>query len=725
MEEASTLYDLYLGDIATMQGYRCSNHSRQTAPLLASKFSTGEAGETDLDLFKSKSVSDFAGGMFQRTWDDDQKVARAFGFYNKQDDQLYPTPPALAMGGTLPSAPYSFLAKAENELYSFVAYGYQSVGNIHNKLYVATRASVIAGTPTFVEVTSLPNAIKSSTTGVSALITGLCFHKGYLYVSGATTDPSWGTSFHNYRYNIELDTWQDIGSFGVLMFTVRGLLFMLGYNSDILSVTNETIAGNATYTVLDYVGLTNSLNGIASEAVELNGAGWIAKPEGLYRFDGVKAALVVKQKIQYLTVFNNTLYYASGNWLYKFDGTTITKLQYFGTTERITGMSATPDFLLIQTIITELNSYSEQDSPTKLSGANALLRTYTYDGNAIFQIMEKTIAYNSAALTQSTPFYVGGCIFTLARNTSNEVWYMQTAAIFTPAAVTTDSKLEFTLSEHDANFTNILKTLEALEARYNDLATNDVITFKYQLYDGKSWGSWVTAGTITPTTDQKIELTDKTNKLYKRARVFASVALTTNSPMKLKGASIRFTVQPRTRWRWRTLLKAEGNSALEDRQGNPIVTDANAISNTVLKAIRQKTPLFLFSPDYGFVKTSINSSAKVFVVKGQPAIYKDPYNEYPLCSVYNGTAWEVLRVTDVVYDSGADETTITVLERGYYGVTPATIPAGAEFHVAYKVFVTNLINDNPILQPETYNQQPTTAESQMQREFLVEITETN
>jgi hypothetical protein len=83
----------------------------------------------------------------------------------------------------------------------------------------------------------------------------------------------------------------------------------------------------------------------------------------------------------------------------------------------------------------------------------------------------------------------------------------------------------------------------------------------------------------------------------------------------------------------------------------------------------------------------------------------------------------VLRVSGVSYNGGTDETTITVLERGYYGVTPGTVNADAEFHLCYKVYVTRVLRDAPVLDTNTYNEQDPSGESQIQREFLIELTE--
>ena len=61
-------YDILLGDHTGLHGYRVRSITRDSAPLIAPRFSTGAQSQTDLDLLKSKSLDNFAGGMFQREW---------------------------------------------------------------------------------------------------------------------------------------------------------------------------------------------------------------------------------------------------------------------------------------------------------------------------------------------------------------------------------------------------------------------------------------------------------------------------------------------------------------------------------------------------------------------------------------------------------------------------------------------------------------------------------
>lgn len=702
----TSAYDVYIGGISTIQGYRCKSLLRDTAPIIAPKFASGAAGQTDLDLLKSASVDNLAGGMFQRTHVDPQKVARAVGFYNSFDENFYPTLPTSSASGTPQTG--TVICKTESESYAFVNYYQRSGGASYN------------GISKFVGNVASSLTVPAALYGVAAQtqVSGLCLHKGFLFLAAS---PGGGTfvDTNSQRYDIAANTWQDIGGFVSQFFTLRGGLYAINRLSQVFSVTNELIAGAANYTVLAAVGGTDVS---VQQAVEFNGAAWVTKPDGLYRFDGLSCIKVLTLYAQKLTVWNGALFFMVGKWLYRFDGTNVTKLQYF--TDTINSISCDSQYLFLQSWVT--TSYI--DSP-KLPTSTGFARIYAYDGVAWTICLEKDITpetsfdhvlvYSNNYLLYSQPEFSG------AAWDNNQLFPVNLANIFTSSAVASTSQIDITSSEHDDGFPNIYKSLEVVEVDYSGLVNGDVITVKYQLYDGKTWGSWITAGVINfASATPYLEITDLSNKLYKRVKINAYVStMTAASTLSVKGLSWRYSLQPRMRWRWQIQFMAEGNNNVSDRNNTLIAADSNYFTNHVLKTAKQKTPIFMFSPDYGKIDVTVNSAALTFVVLGQIPLYTDPYSEYQLCAVLNASGvWEIMRVATAVYSSGTDKTTVTVVERGYYGVTPASLNANAEFHLAYKVYVTRVLRDQPILDDTTYAEQ-TSGESQLQREFLLEITE--
>lgn len=709
---ANSAYDIYLGDVSSLQGYRLRSLLRDSAPLIASRFSTGQQGQTDLDLLKSSSVDSLAGGMFQRLHVDPTKVARAVGVFNKYDENFYPTiPSSAALTGGLNTGYYPIL-KAESEIYTFVMGGSFGAGTWYNALRRVNKSD-----STFTSIT-LPAALASNAVGYA---TGMCLHKNYLFV---LTQTATGAGVAHYRYDLDAGTWQDLGvGSGVIVASMRGILYGINYQSTIYNITSET-ATTAVTTALDTVGSANSTSQPV-DMKEFNGALWIAKPDGLYRFDGIKAVKVLPLVTSYLHIFNGAMYFVAGGWLYRFDGGNVQKVQFFGTLETVAplGITSNSDYLFVQTN-SLTSAYSSGD---KAQAASGLRRIYAYDGASWQMINETGVSLGSSYITALV--YVGTHLYDMWANYlvaswDNLYYRYDLANLFSSAAVTTSSTIDITTSEFDAGFPNVYKALEVIEPLYNGLIVGDVITTKYQYYDGKVWSAWIAAPNISSTTSNVLEITDATKKLFKRIKINVVLTPAAASTATLKGVAWRYTLQPRNRWRWQVNIIAAGTPVIQDRNGTAPTTQANALANAVTKSVKQKTPLFMLTPDYGIVKAGISAAALTFIVKGQPAIYTDPYSEYPLCAVLNSSGvWEVLRVSAVSYVGGAtNETTITVLERAYYGVTPATINANAEFHLAFKVYITRLLRDQPILDDATYNEQ-TSGESQLQREFLIELTE--
>lgn len=708
-------YDLYLGDKSSISGYRVRNLIRDSAPLVAPRFSSGAQGQTDLDLLKSTSVDDFVGGMFKRDWTDSTMCARMVGIYNPYNAMLYPsfapTPYiTTALDTGMP------VAKAEDETLAFIAFAEYITGTGYvSKLFKIDR-NTTSGELT--EIT-LPTAFTSS---AGYQITGLEIHGGYLYIAAS----AYGSSVTNHRMKLDTEAFVNITATGTLFAELRGVLYLINQASNIYTVTNEFAAGAATYTKIDTVGRTDYSN-TATDMIEFNGALWIAKPDGLFRFDGVKAVKVIKANIRQLCEYNGAIYYVNKQWLYKFDGTNVTKLQFFGYGETFDYLSlaSNQDYLFFETYVP---SGTFQSLPDKAGSANARRRLYSYDGVG-FSIVKETEMTGLYKAPLTAVFYCNNMIleiFCLAQSVSDtapwDIFYnvFDLNNAFSASAITSSAVLEVSTSEFDAGYPNIYKSANVFEIALTGIIAGDSLAVTYQIFDGKTWGSWNTLGTITSTTDNKIEIVDDTKMLFKRIKFNIIATLATGSTLALKGVSLRWTLQPRLRWRWQGTLAAHG-VAIIDRLGAVTTQTANALNNLITKSIKSKTPLYMLTPDYTVVKTTANSAATTIVLQGELPFYTDPYLEYPLIAIKNASdVWEILRVLTVTYAS--DQTIITVAERAYLGITAAELTAGKEVHLCHRVYVTRLIRDSVELNDEIYDEQ-TLKNTQLQREFNVELTE--
>lgn len=702
----NSAYDIYLGDKSNLQGYRLRSLVRDSAPLIASKFSSGEQGQSDLDLLKVKTWKSCKGGMFQRDWVDDEKGARVRGFYNMYDENLYPIPAwsTLSSPATYLGSSHSVTAKCTAYNSTYVAHREGATNKLHKIAANGTVTNIV-----------LPAAISGSTIP----ITDLSFHKGYVFICGSNASGF----FNNHRYNVSAGTFQDITGAVRLWSVLRGVLYGISITTNVFSTTNEEAAGAATYNLVKTVGHSDTTNNLPSAFVEFNGAIWAATPQALFRFDGMDSVTILKQNVSYLTAYNGSLYYVLDGWLYRFDGTSIERLQYFGTSELVVGMSVTGDYLTILCQISTQGKYAGSDSDGTID-----YRVYSWDGVGFQLIFEEDTVQAIGDITSVGTLML---LSTVANGLfSYGYMYVDFSKRFIPT--TTGGgvwSLEATTSQFDAGFPNVFKSLEFIEVDFNDLHANDTLTIAYQYFNGLDWSAWITLGTMS-TTNNRIEVVEtgsivKLAKAFK-VRAFWNTPIGTSSSFSLKDISLYYTLQPRPRWRWQLGINAGGVDplmGLKDRNGTKITNDANELTNLITKSIKSKTPVFMLAPDYGIIKTTVNSAATSFIVKGQIPLYTDPYNEYPLCAVKNASGvWELFRVATISYASGPDETTVTVKERGYQGITAASLNANAEFHLAYKVYVTKLLRDATILDDNTYNEQ-STGESQLKRIFDLEITE--
>ena len=717
-------YDLYLGDKSSISGYRVRNLIRDSAPLVAPRFSSGAQGQTDLDLLKSTSVDDFVGGMFKRDWTDSTMCARMVGIYNPYNAMLYPSfaPTAYTSSALTTGHPRSMTSYpapvAEDETKSFLSVAdiYTGAGTSNvSKLYKVDRNT----TSKVLTAITLPTAF---TTGATDIIGSIVIHGNSLFIAAGTV------SCH--RMNIATQAFQDLSMTGEIFGTLRGILYLINGISDLYTVTNEFAAGAATATKIDTVGRVGT-DYRPMKMVEFNGALWIAKPEGLFRFDGVKSVQVLKTRCDYLTEFNGALYYMNKQWLYKFDGTNVTKLQYFGYSEPIVSMSSNQDYLFLETYISAGGFTANIDKGSATPGTgDGVRRLYSYDGVG-FAIIKET---SMSGLYYDADVYLLYCnnmifeIYHVAQDAGATPFYnifynrFELDKAFTSSAITSDAKLDITTSEFDAGYPNILKSANVFEVTHTGMITGDSLVVTYQVFNGKTWSSWHTLGTITSTTDNKIEITDDTKMLFNRIKFNVTATLAASSTLALKGVSLRWTLQPRLRWRWQGVLAAYGASIV-DRLGDATTATANTLNNLITKSIKSKTPIYMLTPDYTVVKTTTNAAATTIVLQGELPFYTDPYLEYPLIAIKNASdVWEILRVLTVTYASATDQTTIAVAERGYLGIVAAELTAGKEVHLCHRVYVTRLIRDSVELNDEIYDEQAL-KNTQLQREFNVELTE--
>lgn len=344
--------DLFIDQIPVM----VDDYSRSSGDDLVARFGSAEQGETNLDMLKAQTQKSFAGGMFQRVFDDPERVSTLEGgYYNEADSKLY-----FALNEAGSQALSSF-----DEITAYAVHD--------DKIFVAVRANIpYPGMPwtnalyafydndqTWRRITSLPAAIANS----QHKITSMVVHRDRLFLSGNSQPDSFsiagfgifrlentggdgtGTTFVRIRQG----AWRLLASF-------RDTFYAIGSNG-LWSHTKEFQAGTdqAVGTRIKGVGNYYTWRHTTNFMREFNGALWVGKMDGLFRFDGVDVVKVLdyantqmNDNFMFGEVWNGRLYYFNGLKFYRFDGVNIEFLADFSSvTDQVFGVSAAADRIMI------------------------------------------------------------------------------------------------------------------------------------------------------------------------------------------------------------------------------------------------------------------------------------------------------------------------------------------------------------------------------------------
>ncbi|CAB4155613.1 hypothetical protein UFOVP667_13 [uncultured Caudovirales phage] len=705
-------YDIYLGNIGEMQGYKTSAFIRDAAPLIAPRFGSAANGQTDLDLSKIATMSDVEGGMFQQYWEDNKKALRVRGIYNPVNKRLHPTLPSQSTTGY---TSYTGTQTATAEVSGFGTSFFATRDGSTNKIHRIDSAGVVT-------TLTLPAAISGST----CPITGLSLHKQYLFISGMDSTT---VTFNLHRMDLAALSFQDLG--GAFRHTrpLNGVLYGIQSESDFYVITNETIAGAATYTYVKRYGVGSSQISPVRDFVEYNGALYFSKAEGIYRYDGVDARLIIPIYGSLLTVFNGSMYFMSKNWLYEYSGQSLKKLQYFGLGSYIVSMSVIADWLAIlsQPANTSYSFGGQDDDATYDS------RIYIYDGAGI-TVFNERIAL--AGFPRGTSLsHAGDNLYVLS--VSNVTWASSIAkynfADVYKKALNSNQGPQVVTSEFDAGFPDVYKSFEGVDVGFDQYLNTETIKVEYAL-DGSS--SYTTLRTLQSVGAGPLYENDKSfieakDIVFKTIKIRVTMNTPLNSYMTLGPVSISYTLQPRYRNRWQVTFPINGNDQtviIDDGTGTSITRVANETTFALSELTAQKNKAYMLVPDYGRVKTAMNTTDNELKIKGHflwhPTVEsQDSILDYPLIAVKLASGdWYFQRVRQGYYDAGLDETVLYFGPRDYLGQTPAAIAAEAEVRQAFPVFVTRLIRDNLVIDDTTVNE-AVTGESQYERSIVLEITE--
>lgn len=679
---------------------------------------TSTRGETDLDSTLHHTFDLTAG--FNKLFTEENQNYRVFGHYNELDGTLYPSLSwsTFSTGSSYLGSNAWWSAKCTTHMASYVAFR----ENGTNKLYRVTASGVTAVT--------LPAAIS----GASVEITSLLFHKGYLWVAGENSS----NYFNLHRYNIAANTWQDVSGYGVFWFKLRDNLYHINRTSGIYLGSNLESSGSASWTLLKIAGASNPTTDLPVAALDWNGAAWIAKRSGLYRFDGVDVVQIFDFYPQYLTPYNGALYFVTNGYLYRFNGSLLEKIQYFGSADQVTDLQMHLDRLYIMTV---------PDTATyKFSGSSndgtVDTRIFEFDGvhfRVIDEVDESAAVFKLASVGNLLLVLLGS-----STSTSSGVRYYDFSKRY-QATTAGAVKSYIITADYDGDLPNITKLLRRVQVDLDNPASTDQVTLQMQRYLDGDWSSWSSVFTLTPSasSDQantftfplRSDLTTATAATFEKIRLRVSLVPTaTGSTASLRSVTLHYTLHPRVRSKVTATFNITGSATFDaktalDGTANPLTAAEeyyllrqmfvpSAYGGTLLLGVERAR---LHTAVTTITQDLIDVTPDFYISFRDAAAANQAYSPMVALVDFTNSKIEVVRVSSI--EQQADKSVLHVHYRGDYRTTKQTFTTDTT-HVfpVMPIGRQRLISDEIITQPEVIEPDPTITR-QIQRRVTIEMTE--
>lgn len=676
---------------------------------------TSTRGETDLDSTLHHTFP--VNNGFNKNFTEDNQNYRVVGNYNAVDGNLYPKLPytSLSSTSTYLSSDTSWTARATTYNALYIALREGST----NALYKITNAGVAS------KIT-LPAAISGS----ASPITSIVFHKNYLFVAGETAS---ATYFNLHRYNITANTWQDVSGFGVFWFKLRESLYHINKSSNIYLGSNLEAAGSATWTAIKVAGVSDQNTDLPDSALEWNGAAWIGKQSGLYRFDGVDVVQIFDKYPQFLRSHQGALYWVTSGWLYRFNGSLIEKLQYYGASERVIDIEPVASNLYILTSVDVSNYvYGGKDSSVVLH------RIFEYDG-ASFRV------FDELQVVVTTLASVKDLILTGYRATTYVAagFYKHDLESRYKVTTSTSQTAQILTADFDGDLPNIRKQLRRIQVDLDNALAADSITAEFQRYADGVWSAFSAPYTLFPidstyamnifTFPARGSVTTAHYTVFEKIRIKLTLSPSVGSSVSLKSLTVHYTLHPRTRTKIIATVLVSGDNPLEAKtnfDGSRTSLSANKenyeLRQYLLPSVRGGT--LLLGLDRAKLHTAVSTTGQM-TIRVTPGFYLNFYeattsrNESPLVALVDSvnSKIEIVRISAVT--QYASYTELTVHYRGEYRTVAQTF-ATATTHVfpVMPIGRQRLVSDQVVTQTKVMEQDEN-ATRQIQRRLTIEMTE--
>lgn len=754
--------DVYIDN----EPFAVTSYQRSTTDDMVARFGSAEQGQTNLDLFKAKTQKSWKGGMFQKTWKDDEMAGYITGFHhNALDDKLYLTPNMAKViktnGGMDPNGVTAW-CYYNGKLY--LAFRLNSPSASSNGLvYIDLSTNTVTGV-------TLPAALANSGVAITSMIT----HGNRIFMAGKSQAS--GIAFNVQRYD-GATAFADItapatnGQTYCRLVSFNDNLYGQGM-SDLYIITapfNNTATN--VHQKIKTVGTGDPSIDNLQHAIEYNGAIYIGKTDGLYRYNGIDVVSVINNRnninttnYKYMAVFNGRLYFTMANRLYEFDGMNITQIVDMSDAYQIIDLAGGDDRLWISVRYNKTSPaiYESDNFEDPIATSLYTYGLFSYNGIGFFEYKHEMYVgdegnkfgdYNSPVQYRAIP--VGGFIMWFAPylylnaslETRSSGWYFWKQSLsveFDLDQIGTSRSCQIMSSIADAGYPAVAKTLNAIMANSENIidSANILMTIEVRTnYDGviSDWAEVWRSDNVAPEgTDPDYFLHDQVygvgasdldteplpfNKIEYRVLLTVTGAL--EGIPKLENLTMRYTLQPRVRKRWILAIPLFGADPSDiDTQflgdGSEEQRSANQLRKVIYDAYESKLPVLFY--DLDFTEMNYNDVSDKWDLEGQ---YFVKTGDFIAFKQQNGT-WYNARV-QAAPDAGTDTTEVDIdtsavgRRLGIGGSAVDVWVNGAEVRRSYAVYVRHVQNERVHISEQNVNDE--NGYSDFSSELVVELVE--
>lgn len=669
-------------------------YNRSSADEFVARFGSPEKGQSNLDLLKAVTQKSFRGGMFQKHFDDDEMADYIRGGqYNKLDKKLYFSPLMGRYDVSVPAPNKNSVstnmdancatAKCFFNGFLYIAYRNYPSGAITNRL---DKIDLETNTRTSI---TLPAAIANATCPITDMIP----HRDKIFLTGKSdiTD----TAFHIHRYDgattfVSLTTTSGMTFRKLVSF--RDKLYAMGL-SDFYAVTNE-MSGTTKYTnIKASVGYRDGdIDNVHSMHV-FNGAVYICKADGLYRFDGVEVNVVFDfrsnaslDNFRLAATFNGRFYWVFKNTLYEFDGTNLAPLQDFSDGYYIISLEAASDRLLIGARYNKSSKsiYPSENFPDPLEIESYTYAAIVFDGVGFFEYASELHDTKNTNLPLGfpvVPTLVSGFsrlawIFPITyanvslepRSNGYYFYNIDLLKEFDVSQIGNDRKLEIFGSSMDFGYPSVTKVLNGIDVDCDGFDAENVTLEVYVRTNNRGvisdWElAWSTAHTVSDGIDRDYLLHDESTvaspeldlappkfnsiEYYVLAKVAEDYTVTVIP--RISEITLRYTLQPDLKKQWSLTIPIRGvdHDDFDTPEGE--TREATYIRNVLQRARDNSLPVLFYDLDYSKITAS---DSGVIAAKGENWLN----NKDVIAMKDSDRKWLNRRISDVVYDNNNHRT---------------------------------------------------------------------